>query len=75
MKNRLFWLLRSLKCFIKGHDDVTTFYNPVSGERDLGFTCFRCGRPRLTNFAFLIVASRRRKGARNNLDPRTFKGA
>lgn len=59
MKNRLFWLLRSLKCFIKGHDDVVTLYEPIAGVRDMGFTCFRCGRPRLNDLETIIRKNRR----------------
>jgi len=55
MKSRLFWLGRSLKCFFKGHEDGVTSYDPVSGKRDLGFTCFRCGRPRLNNLEVMML--------------------
>lgn len=54
MKFRLFWLYRSLICFIKGHEDRITYYNPITGDQDLGFICFRCGRPRLTDWAITI---------------------
>lgn len=50
MRERVFWLLRAVQCFFKGHDDGATFFNPSTGTRDLGFTCYRCGRPRLNKW-------------------------
>lgn len=54
MKFRLKWFWRSIICFIKGHEDIVASFNPVSGERDLGFICARCGRPRLQNAPWLM---------------------
>jgi len=54
VKNRVKWLLRSITCFIKGHEDIVTYYNPRTGERDLGFTCARCGRPKLHDYRWLM---------------------
>jgi len=51
VKHRLFWFYRSLLCLLKGHDDGAAFFNPITGDRDLGFICFRCGRPKLTGWA------------------------
>ena len=51
---RLKWLTRALHCFFTGHEDIVIFYNPLTGERCLGFLCARCGRPRLTFWEFII---------------------
>ena len=44
MRFRIKWLWRSIICFVMGHEDIVAFFNPLSGERDLGFICARCGR-------------------------------
>ncbi len=54
MKFRFRWLVKSLACFLKGHEDIVVLYNPVTGDRCLGFICARCGRPRLTFWKFMI---------------------
>ena len=48
------WLWRSIVCFVKGHEDIVALYNPVTGDRDMGFICARCGRPRLQTAKWLI---------------------
>jgi len=54
MRYRLKTFTKSLTCLIKGHEDIVVFYNPVTGNRCLGFLCARCGRPRITFWEFMI---------------------
>jgi len=51
------WLCRSITCLFKGHDDVFTVYSPMTGERDCGVICHRCGRPRLSRWGSFIGGS------------------
>lgn len=54
MEHKLRWLWRSIVCFTIGHEDIVASFNPISGERDLGFICARCGRPKLQDALWLI---------------------
>ena len=54
MKFRLKWFIRALHCLLTGHKDIVVSFNPVTGERCLGFLCARCGRPKLTFWEFMM---------------------
>jgi len=54
MRLKIKWLWRGVTCFVKGHKDIVALYNPVTGDRDMGFVCARCGRPRLQNAKWLM---------------------
>jgi len=54
MKFRVRWFWRSIICLIKGHEDIVALYNPITGKRDMGFICARCGRIRLQNAKWLM---------------------
>jgi len=53
IKSKINDLIIFLKCFFFGHDDtIVTYYNPISGERDLGILCYRCKRPKISDWSY-----------------------
>jgi len=47
-------LYRAFICFLIGHYDIATFYDPITGEKDCGVICKRCGHTEISNWGYML---------------------